>query len=104
MSLLPNDLTSQIAWNIGDMYPASVTLPNELGELDASFLLHLLDELEQPAVVGLVACDNISRTSEDVVAVLHATHQFVELLAAVARGYNYRFAPRLAYGVKELVY
>ena len=77
-------LTLEITRHVGDMYPAAVSLKDKLGELDAPLLLHLDDEPEQLAVVGPVARNNICRTSEDMVAVLHATHQGVELLATVA--------------------
>ena len=81
------------------MNPSSIALKDKLGELDAPLLLHLLYHLEQLAVVGPVASDNVRRTAKDMVAVLHATHQGVELLAAVATADYDRLAPRLAYRV-----
>lgn len=80
-------LTLEVAGDVGDVYPASVALPNELREAYLSLLLHLLDKLEQAAVVGLRAADDVGGAAEDVVAVLDAAHQLVELLAAIARGY-----------------
>jgi hypothetical protein len=67
-------------------------------------LLHLLYELEQATVIGLRAADDISCTSQDMVAVLHTAHQGIELLAAVAAAHDDGSSPRLAYGVEELVY
>ena len=86
------------------MNPPSVAFPYQLGKLDASFLLHLLYEFEQPTMVGLRARNDVGCTAEEVVAVLGSAHEGVELLAAVARGYHDGLAPRLAYGVEELVY
>ena len=65
------------------MYPSSITLPNQLGEAYLPSLLHLQDEFEQPAVVGLVASDEVGSAAQHVVAVLHATHECIEFLAAV---------------------
>ena len=104
MSVLPNDLTAQVTGDVGDMYPAAIALPNQLGELDAPLLLHLHDEAEQLAVVGPVACNNIGRTAEHMVAILGTAHQGVELLAAIAATHHDRLAPCLAYGVKELLH
>ena len=81
------------------MNPAAVSLPYQLGKLDAPLLLHLYDEAEKAAVVGPVARNNIRRTSEDMVAVLHAAYQGVELLAAIPTADYDRLAPRLAYRV-----
>ena len=86
------------------MYPSSVAFPDELGEADASLLLHLLYELEEAAVVGLRAANDIGCAAQDMVAVLGTAHQGVELLAAIATAHHDRFAPRFAYGVEELVY
>ena len=87
------------------MYPAAVVLKDELGELDAALLVHLLYEFEETSMVGLVAsCNDIGRAAEDVVAVLRAAHEFVELLAAVAAGDDDGSAPRFTYGVEELFY
>ena len=52
------------------MYPAAVTLPNELGKAYLSRLLHLLDEFEQLAVLRLRACDDVGCATKDMVAVL----------------------------------
>ena len=86
------------------MYPTSVALPDELREAYLPLLLHLLDEFEQPSVVSLVASDDIGGAAEDVVAVLHASDERVEFLAAVATAHHDGLAPRFAYGVEELVY
>ena len=86
------------------MEPTIVVLCDELGEADAALLLHLHDELEQAAVVGPVAGDEVGSAADEVVAVLGSAHEGVELLAAVARGYHDGLTPRLAYGVQELVY
>jgi hypothetical protein len=64
------------------MYPAPVALPYQLGKAYLSLLLHLLDELEQPSVIGLVACDEVGSTAQQVVTVLHATHERVEFLTS----------------------
>ena len=99
-----NDLTPEVRGDVGDMNPAAVALPYQLRETYLPLLLHLLDELEQATVVGTVAGDDIGRTAEEVVAVLHASDERVEFLAAVARGHHDRFSPRFADGVEELVY
>ena len=65
------------------MEPTIVVFCDELGEADLSCLLHLHDELEQAAVVGPVASDDIGSTAEEVVAVLDASNERVEFLAAV---------------------
>ena len=102
-SLFKN-LTPQVAGDITDMEPPAIAFPDELGEADLSCLLHLYDELEQAAVVGPVSGDDIGSTAEEMVTVLGSAHEGVELLAAVARGDHDGLAPRLAYGVQELVY
>ena len=66
------------------MYPASVTLPNQLGEAYLPLLLHLLDEFEQPSMICLVASNDICRAAQQVMTVLHTTHKCIELLATVA--------------------
>ena len=86
------------------MYPPPVALKDELREAYLPLLLHLLDEFEQPSVVGLVASDDIGGAAEDVVAVLHASDERVEFLAAVARGDHDGLTPRLAYGVEQLLH
>ena len=86
------------------MYPSSITLPNQLGEAYLPSLLHLQDEFEQPAVVGLVASDEVGSAAQHVVAVLRPSYERVELLTSVATADHYRLTPRLAYGVKKLVY
>ena len=86
------------------MNPTSIALPDELREANLPRLLHLLYELEQPAMVGPVACDDISRATQHVVTVLHTPDEGVEFLAAVARGHHDGLAPRFADGVEELVY
>ena len=99
-----NNLATQVAGDITDMEPTIVVLCDELGEADAALLLHLHDELEQAAVIGPVTGDEVCCAADEVVAVLGSAHEGVELLAAVARGYHNGLAPRLAYGVQELVY
>ena len=86
------------------MYPTSVALPYQLSEAYLPLLLHLLYELEQTAVVSPVARDNICRATKDMVAVLHASDERVELLAAIARGHHDGLSPRFADGVKELLH
>ena len=86
------------------MDPSSIVLEDELGELDTSLLLHPLYEAEQLAVVRPVATDEVGRTAYEVMAVLGTTHQLVQLLAAVARGYHDGLAPRFADGVEQLLH
>ena len=86
------------------MNPAAVALPYQLRETYLPLLLHLLDELEQAAVVGTVAGDDIGRTAEDMVTILHASDERVEFLAAIARGYHNGVSPRFADGVEELLH
>ena len=86
------------------MNPAAIALPDELREAYLPLLLHLLDEFEQTAVVSLVTSDDVGGAAKDMVTVLHAPDERVELLAAVARGHHNGFSPRFADGVKELVY
>ena len=102
--LFPNHLTPQVTRHIRDVNPSSISLPDELGETYLPRLQHLLYELEQLAVVGPVACDNIGGTAEEMVAILGASHQGVELFAAIAAAHHDRLAPRFAYRVEELVY
>ena len=97
-------LTLEIRGYIRDMYPAAIALPNKLGEFDASFLLHLLYQLEQTTMVSLVARDEVCSTSQQVVTVLCSTHERVQLLTSIATADHDRCSPRLAYGVEELVY
>jgi hypothetical protein len=84
--------------------PPSVAFPYQLGKLDAPLPVHLLDELEQTAMVGSVTSDDIGSTAEHVVAVLHTPDERVELPAAIARGHHDGLSPRFADGVEELVY
>ena len=86
------------------MEPAIVVLCDELGEADVALPLHLYDELEQATVIVAVAGDEVGSAAEEVVAMLGATHEVVELAAAVAAAHDDGLAPRLAYGVEELVY
>ena len=86
------------------MNPTSIALPDELREAYLPLLLHLLYELEQAAVIGLVSCYQVSSTAEHVVAVLHAPDERVEFLAAIPAAHHDRFAPSFADGVEELVY
>ena len=102
--LFPYHLALQVTGHIGDMYPTSITLPNQLGEAYLSLPLHLLYELEQATMVSLVARDNVGSTAEHVMAVLHAPNERVEFLAAVATGNHDGLTPRLAYGGEKLVY
>ena len=96
-------LAAQVAGDVGNVYPATVALKDELGELDAPLLLHLHDEAEQTVVISLVARDDVGRAAEDVVAILGAAHQGVELLAAVAAAHRDRLSPRFADGIEELL-
>ena len=102
--VLTDNLTPQIRGHIRDMYPPPVTLKDELGEAYLPLALHLLYEVEQAAVIRLVACDDVSSAAQEVVTVLCSTHERVEFLAAVATGHHYRLAPRLAYGVEQLLH
>ena len=86
------------------MYPPPVALPNQLGKLDAPLLMHLLYYFEQLAMIGSVTRNDIGGTAEEMVAILGASHQGVELFAAIAAAYHDRLAPRFAYRVEELVY
>ena len=67
------------------MYPSPVTLPYQLGEAYLPLLLHLLDEFEQTTMVGLVACNDIGSTAEEVVTVLHAPDECIESLTSTSR-------------------
>ena len=102
-SLFKN-LTTQVAGDITDVEPAVVVFCDELGEADAALLLHLLYHAEQATVVVTVTRYNIGSAAEQVVAVLGTAHEVVELTAAVAAAHDDGLAPRLTYGVKELVY
>ena len=86
------------------MYPTSIALQDELSKPNLSLLLHLLNEFEQAAVIGPVARNDIGCTAEEMMAVLHAPNERVELLAAVATADHDGLSPRFADGVKELVY
>ena len=101
---LTDDLAPEVRGHIRDVYPTPIALPYQLGEAYLPLALHLLYEVEQPAVVGLVTRYQVGSAAKHVVAVLHATHERVEFLAAVATGHHYRLAPRLAYGVEELLH
>ena len=99
LSALSYDLTAQVTRDVRDVNPSPVALPNQLGKLNLSRLLHFHNKFEQTVMVGLVTSDDIRRAAENVVAILGTAHQGVELLAAVARGHHDRFAPRFAYGI-----
>ena len=99
ITLFPYYLTFKIARHIRDMYPTSVALPYQLSEAYLPLLLHLLYELEQATMVGLVASNNICRATKDMVTVLHTADERIELLASVSAADNYRLSPRFAYGV-----
>ena len=86
------------------MNPAAVAFPYQLGKLDAPLPVHLLYELEQAAVIGPVARNDVGCATEEMMTILYASDERVELLAAVARGHHDRLAPRFADGVEELVY
>ena len=94
-----NHLTAQVTRHVGDMYPSSVALPDELRKLNAPLLLHLHDEAEQTAVVGSATRNDVRRTAEDMVAVLHPSDERVELLAAIPATHHDRLSPRFAYRV-----
>ena len=97
--LFPYYLTFKIARHIRDMYPTSVALPYQLSETYLPLLLHLLYELEQLAMVGLRATDDVRCAAEDMVAILGTAYQGVELLAAIPAAHDDGLAPRRAYGV-----
>ena len=99
-----NHLTPEVRGHIGDMYPSSIALPYQLRETHLSLLLHLPYEVEQTTMVGLVARNDICSAAQQVVTVLHASDERIELLAAVATGHHYRLTPRLAYRVEKLVH
>ena len=99
-----NHLTAQVAGDVRDMYPPPVALPNQLGKLDAPLLMHLLYYFEQLAMIGSVTRNDIGGTAEEMGAILGASHQGVELFAAIAAAHHDRLAPRFAYRVEELVY
>ena len=86
------------------MNPTSIALPDELREAYLPRLLHLLDELEQAAVIGLVASYDVGCTAEHVVAVLHTPDERVELLASISTTHHDGLSPRFADGVKELLH
>ena len=86
------------------MYPAAIAFKDELGKLNLPLLLHLSYEVEQPAVLRLRACNDIRCTAQQVVTVLCATHELIQLLTAVSATDYYRLTPRLAYRVEKLLY
>ena len=86
------------------MNPSSIALPYQLGKAYLTLLLHLLYHLEQLAMVCFVARNDVGRTTEEVVAILHAANERIEFLAAVATTDHDRLPPCFAYGVEELVY
>ena len=90
-----DDLTLKIVRNVGDVEPAKVLLGDELGEANLAFALHLLYELEEPAVIGPIAGNEICSTSDEVMTMLGTANELVELLAAVARAHHDGLAPRL---------
>ena len=77
------------------MQPAAIALPNQLSKADLSLLLHLLDETEQPLVVGPIASNDIGCTAEHMVAVLSTAHELIKLPAAVAGAHHDGLAPGL---------
>lgn len=86
------------------MDPAVVILCDELGEAYLPLPLHLLYHTEQPAVVIPVAGDEVGSAAQQMMAVLRSAHEGVQLGAAVAAAHDDGLAPRLADGIKELVY
>ena len=42
-----NDLTAQVAGDVGDMNPTSIALKDELGKLDTPLPVHLHDEIKK---------------------------------------------------------
>ena len=66
------------------MQPTVVALGDQLGEAYLPRLLHLLYELEQATMVGLVARYQVGSTTEHVMAVLHASDERVNLPEAMA--------------------
>ena len=77
-------MTTQVTGHIGDMYPAPIILKDELREAYLPLLLHLLYEVEQAAVVGLVARDDVRSASQHVVTVFRPTHERVKFLTSVS--------------------
>ena len=102
--LFPYYLTFKIARHIRDMYPTSVALPYQLSETYLPLLLHLLYELEQATMVGLVTRYQVCSAAQQVMTVLDTSNEGIEFLAAIARGDHYRLSPCFADGVKELLY
>ena len=104
------------------MYPAPLALPDELGEAYLPLLLHLLYEVEQTTIGPLPSSPKgevfrhreaylpplgdryVCSTAQQVVTVLCATYEVVQLLTSVSTTDHYRFTPRLAYGIEQLVY
>ena len=78
------------------MQPAVVALGDQLGEAYLPRLLHLLYELEQATMVGLVARYQVGCTTEHVMAVLHASDERVQFLASISTADHDGLAPRLA--------
>lgn len=132
-SYLVNNLTPQVAWNVGDMYPAAIGIhggtlwrryillfstavrirfcccrrspfcsaPDELCESYLSFLLHLLYEQVQPAVVSSVTGNDVCCTAEEVMAMPDSAYQRIELLASIATSDQDRCSPCPSYRVKK---
>ena len=97
-------LTPEVRGHVGDMNPTSIALPDELREAYLPLLLHLLDEFEQTTVVGLVARDEVGSAAQEVMAVLRSSDERVEFLTSISTADHYWLAPRLAYGVEQLIY
>ena len=101
---LRNHLTPQVTWYIGYVYPAEIIFSNQLSKPNLPLQLHLPYEVKQLSVLRFRARDEVCRTSQQVVTVLCATHERVQLLTSIATADHDRLSPRLAYGVKELFY
>ena len=102
--LTAQNLTFQVTGHIRDMNPAIVVLGNQLREAYLPLALHLHDEAEQAAMIVAATRDEVGSTAQQVMAMLGAAHEGIELWASVARGDDDGLAPRFADGIKELVY
>jgi hypothetical protein len=68
------------------MYPPAIALPDELRETYLPLLLHQLHHLKQLAMLSLRPRNDVGSTAEEIVTVLDASHERVQLLATIARG------------------
>ena len=66
------------------MYPAEIIFSNQLSKPNLPLLLHLLDKLEQLAVLRFRARYKVCCTSQQVVTILCSTHERVEFLTSIS--------------------